>query len=128
MLQSCIYKCNPDLALSWPDILGAARLTVIELIHGVQSNNVESFAGIIVDAAAKIKVSVGAGGPARFGPYPKEVCYLLLMFRRPLFFGDTGKNLALALQVERLLLQAGAELFAPTLQLGTFNRMSPREE
>ena len=57
MLQSCIYKCNPDLALSWPDILGTAGLTVIELIHGVQSNNVESFAGIIVDAAAKIKVS-----------------------------------------------------------------------
>jgi hypothetical protein len=116
MLRSCVYKCSPLLASSWPNLLASFGYTVSELKR-VFENHTEAYSGIVSDGDAKISISPGLGGPVALGPYSSDVYHLLLMFKTPLVFNRLGRNLKLALQVEQILLNAGAELFAPDLRL-----------
>src|SRR5262245_2647335 len=100
----------PDLAIGWPDVMKCAGYEVSNLKRWRESNNVESYSGVVEQGKAKARIWIGPGPVGSQSAYPDNACYVMMTFKCPLLIDEPGPHYQLAVNVERLLLQAGAKL------------------
>lgn len=117
----CFFNCVPGLAISWPEVINRAGYQVSKLRRWRESNNVESYSGIVEQGKAKVRICIGPGTVADVEQRSDD-CHLIMMFKYPLFFGKPGAHFQLAVEVERLLLENGAKLPSKFRPLGEKHR------